>query len=61
MDNSDEEESCYVYLDFNEKLASNIFANKMFFRIANLHKPNPLVQINDLLFKGAYLPLFLVL
>ncbi|XP_044261852.1 uncharacterized protein LOC123009537 [Tribolium madens] len=53
MDDSDDD-CCYVYLEFNEKLTSNIFANKMFLRIANLHKPNPLVQINDLLFKGSY-------
>ncbi|EEZ97248.2 uncharacterized protein LOC103314470 [Tribolium castaneum] len=53
MSNSDDDYS-YIYLDFNEKLTSNIFANKMFLRIANLHKPNPLVQINDLVFKGSY-------
>jgi hypothetical protein len=49
---SSDDDCCYIYLDFNEKLTSNIFANKMFLRVANLHKPNPLVQVNDLLFKG---------
>lgn len=51
---TDDEESTYVYLDFNEKLTSNIFASKLFLRVANLHKPNPLVQINDLIFKGKF-------
>ncbi|KAH0807312.1 hypothetical protein GEV33_015477 [Tenebrio molitor] len=51
---SSDDDCCYIYLDFNEKLTSNIFANKMFLRVANLHKPNPLVQVNDLLFKGTF-------
>ncbi|RZC39125.1 TFIIIC sub6 domain containing protein [Asbolus verrucosus] len=52
--NDSEEDCSYVYLEFNEKLTPSIFANKMFLRVANLHKPNPLVQINDLVFKGSY-------
>lgn len=45
---------CYIYLDFNEKLAPNIFTKRIFLRVANLHKPNPLIQLNDLLFKGEF-------
>lgn len=43
----------YIYLDFNGKLSSDTFQNEVFLRIANLHKQNPLVQVNDTLFKGS--------
>ncbi|XP_018573635.1 uncharacterized protein LOC108912740 [Anoplophora glabripennis] len=44
----------YIYLDFNGKLSSDVFQNEVFLRIANLHKKDPLIQVNDTLFKGTY-------
>lgn len=60
MEKDDEDNSNlnkYIYLDFNGKLSSDVFQNEVFFRIANLHKKNPLVQVNDTLFKGSNIDL----
>ncbi|KAJ8968836.1 hypothetical protein NQ317_005304 [Molorchus minor] len=44
----------YAFLDFNGTLSSDVFDKEFYFRIANLHKNNPLVQVNDNVFKGVY-------
>nr|CAH7726889.1 unnamed protein product [Callosobruchus chinensis] len=41
----------FVYLDFNGKIEKDVLDKQFFFSMANLHKPNPLVQVNDHLFK----------
>lgn len=43
-----------VYLDFSEKIPPEMLDHKVFIRIANLKNKNPLVQINDMIFKGTY-------
>lgn len=42
----------FIYLDFNGKLVNSLVNEKFYLKIANLHKNKPLVQINDVLFKG---------
>nr|CAI5822272.1 unnamed protein product [Callosobruchus analis] len=44
----------FVYLDFNGKIDDDVLNKEFFFSMANLHKQNPLVQVNDYLFKGTY-------
>ncbi|KAL3277346.1 hypothetical protein HHI36_012697 [Cryptolaemus montrouzieri] len=44
----------FLFVDFGKRVRDDIFFNKVFFRIANLETENPLVQVNDLLFKGEY-------
>lgn len=46
------EKGAYLLLDFNGKLTTDIFKEKVFIKVINLEKKNPLVQINDLTFKG---------
>ena len=47
------ENEIYLYLDTNEKLDLNFFENQdIFFKVINLHKENPLVQIGNYVFKG---------
>ncbi|CAH0552586.1 unnamed protein product [Brassicogethes aeneus] len=46
----------HILLDFNGKLQPEVFNNKIFIKIINLDKKNPLVQINDLTFKGTFKP-----
>ncbi|KAJ8919038.1 hypothetical protein NQ315_016944 [Exocentrus adspersus] len=48
------DESTYLYLDFNGKLSSDVFQDQVYFQMENLHKRNPLVQVNDSLFEGTY-------
>lgn len=48
------EEKAIIYLDFGGKLTSDTFDKDVFIRIANLHKKNPLVQVNDGVYKGTY-------
>ncbi|KAF7268895.1 hypothetical protein GWI33_017997 [Rhynchophorus ferrugineus] len=43
-----------LYFDFNDKIPKEFLQNKMFIRIVDLKTPNPLVQINDMVFKGSY-------
>lgn len=52
MTSKPREEETLVFLDFTDKLPSDILKSKVFFRVANLDTPNPLVQVNDLIFKG---------
>lgn len=49
------EEKAIIYLDFGGKLTSDTFDKDVFIRIANLHKNNPLVQVNDGVYKGNYI------
>ncbi|CAG9856461.1 unnamed protein product [Phyllotreta striolata] len=50
----DVEEKTLIYLEFNDTLANETFDRDTFIRIANLHKKNPFVQINDLVYKGTF-------
>ncbi|XP_066139038.1 general transcription factor 3C polypeptide 6 [Euwallacea fornicatus] len=50
----DDIEEQLIFLDFNDKLPSELLNNKIFLRVANLEEKNPLVQVNDLIFKGTY-------
>ncbi|KAK9884730.1 hypothetical protein WA026_007575 [Henosepilachna vigintioctopunctata] len=49
-----ETEEIYLYVDFNQKIRDDVFHNKVFFRLANIESENPLIQLNDHLFKGEY-------
>ncbi|XP_060524531.1 uncharacterized protein LOC132700949 [Cylas formicarius] len=53
-ENANAENGTYIFLDFNGKLPSESLEEKTFLRIANLHKEHPLIQVNDLVFKGKY-------
>ncbi|XP_066256711.1 uncharacterized protein [Euwallacea similis] len=50
----DDIEEQLIFLDFNDKLPSELLKNKVFLRVANLEEKNPLIQVNDLIFKGTY-------
>ncbi|CAH1954682.1 unnamed protein product [Acanthoscelides obtectus] len=52
--NSSSGKEKYVYLDFNGKIDGDVLKKQFFFCMANLDKTNPLVQVNDFLFKGTY-------
>lgn len=41
-----------IYLDFNDKIPKEFLQDKMFIRIVDLKSQNPLIQINDMVFKG---------
>lgn len=48
-------ETLYVYLDINEKIEQDFFKSPgLFFKIVNLHKKKPLVQLGSFLFHGVY-------
>lgn len=49
-----EEDDFYLYLDFGGDVNNDVFENPTHLRIANLHKENPLVQLNDRVFKGTF-------
>ncbi|CAG9822912.1 unnamed protein product [Phaedon cochleariae] len=44
----------FIYLDFNGKLSLDSFKKEVFIRIANLHTSNPIVQVNDSVFRGIF-------
>lgn len=55
------DDNIYLYLDFGGNLKDDIFEEPINLQIANLHKENPLVQLNERVFKGKgeILPIFL--
>lgn len=56
------ENGLYLYLDFSGKVKNDVFDEPFHLQIANLHKENPLVQLNERVFKGkiSYIQKFLV-
>ncbi|XP_030752015.1 uncharacterized protein LOC115879363 isoform X2 [Sitophilus oryzae] len=54
MDPEANKKEIFVYLDFDGKLPTEFLKSKMFIRIADLQTKNPLVQVNDMVFKGTY-------
>ncbi|KAG5894082.1 hypothetical protein JTB14_003939 [Gonioctena quinquepunctata] len=50
--NNDEKKENLIYLDFNGKLPLDVLKKDVFIRIANLHKKDPFVQVNDSVYKG---------
>ncbi|CAG9832646.1 unnamed protein product [Diabrotica balteata] len=48
------ENETLILLDFKDNLTNKTFEKETFIRVANLHKKNPLVQINDTIFEGKY-------
>lgn len=51
-DTSEKENSTYLYLDFGDRISEETFRQPVFFRIANLQKTTPLVQLNEYVYKG---------
>ncbi|XP_050511985.1 uncharacterized protein LOC114346541 [Diabrotica virgifera virgifera] len=48
------ENETLILFDFKDNLTNETFEKETFIRVANLHKKNPLVQINDTIFQGEY-------
>lgn len=47
------EKEFYVHVDFNEQIDSSIFNKKdLYFKIIDLHKKEPLIQVDNYVFKG---------
>lgn len=53
-DSNANENELYLFLDFGANIKSDMFEAPIHLQIANLHKENPLVQLNDRLFKGTF-------
>lgn len=49
-----EESDLFLYLDFGGEVNNDVFNDTIHLRIANLHKENPLVQLNERVFKGTF-------
>lgn len=55
MSQNDEKEDIYLFLDFNGKLEQDFFKNPdVFFKIVNLQKKNPMVQLENFTFRGLF-------
>lgn len=42
----------YVHIDFNGKLDLTLLDDNVYFKMVNLHKQNPIIQVNDFIFQG---------
>lgn len=48
------EKDIYLYLDFAGHVKQDVLAEPVHLQIANLDKENPLVQLNERVFKGEF-------
>lgn len=53
-ENNSNEQEYYLYLDFGEEVNNDVFGEPVHLRIENLLKENPLVQLNERVFKGKH-------